>query len=83
MEVMGMNEDIQAVVIMVITCAVILGCTFVGVMAGDWFAGLFYRAGDHSDAATWTAHLVAFLLTTAVILSLLGRVFGGSWWFHD
>ena len=74
-------EDIKAASSLAAVALGVLVLTFLGLLLGEWFASLVYRAGDHGVAAEWLAHLAALAVTLIVVLSLVDRLFSDQWWF--
>lgn len=77
----SIGDELFDVGILCLICAAIFVVTFIGVMLGNVFAGIVWRAGAHDSAASWLAHICALSATIGVVLSVGARVTNGEWFW--
>lgn len=62
--------------------ALILVFTVVGILFGGWLDIALIRAGFTAPPVTWIAHLVGFIITVGVTLTVFSRVVNGEYWWR-
>jgi hypothetical protein len=77
----SMKRDLQDFAALIFCVVLIIFLTLLFAAVSQYVAGVAWRAGLVSAPAQWTIYCVSFLACIGVILSLLGRVLDGRWWW--
>jgi hypothetical protein len=78
-----MKDDLEAIVALFCSIALIMLTTLLFSAAAQWLAGVAYRLGLVSTAAQLTIYVMGICLCLGTVLTVAGRVVMGGWWFHD
>ena len=78
-----MKDDLEAIVALCCSIALIMLTTLLFSAAAQWLAGVAYRLGLVSVAAQWTIYAMGLFICLGTVLTVAGRLVVGNWWFHD
>jgi hypothetical protein len=78
-----MKDDLEAIVALFCSIALIMLTTLLFSAAAQWLAGVAYRLGLVSVAAQWTIYAMGLFICIGTVLTVAGRLVMGGWWFHD
>jgi len=74
-------KDLEALAALFCAVTLIVAVTIIFSATAQWLAMVAYRAGLVTTAAQWTIYLVGLGLCIGVVLTVVGRIVDGEWWF--
>ena len=77
-----MKDDLEAIVALFCSIALIMLTTLLFSAAAQWLAGVAYRLGLVSVAAQWTIYAMGLFICLGTVLTVAGRLVVGNWWFR-
>ena len=77
-----MKDDLEAIVALFCSIALIMLTTLLFSAAAQWLAGVAYRLGLVSVAAQWTIYAMGLFICIGMVLTVAGRLVVGNWWFR-